>query len=119
MLAYLVVNNSFVSVEYTEDISDMKYQLCHLNSEEYFIQQNMIRISNIYVSIHMYILKFLYICWVRENVQHSMLSKPDYKNISIDKYYQVILQTFMLSLCVFVTRSLILVYLKVISNIQC
>ena len=76
MLAYLVVNNSFVSVEYTEDISDMKYQLCHLNSEEYFIQQNMIRISNIYVSIHMYILKFLYICSVRE-----MSNIPCYLNL--------------------------------------
>ena len=48
-----------------------------------------------------------------------MLSNPDYNNIYIYNYYRVILQMFMLALCVFVTGSLTLLYMEVIANIQC
>ena len=48
-----------------------------------------------------------------------MLASPDNDNISIHSYYQEILQKFMLVLYVFITHSLTLVYLSVISDIQC
>ena len=50
---------------------------------------------------------------------HSVLDHLEYNNISIDSYYQALLQTFMLELYVFITHSLTLVYLKVIANIKC
>ena len=48
-----------------------------------------------------------------------MLDNPDNKNISIQKYDQEILPIFMLSLWLFIIRSLNLVYLELISKIQC
>ena len=47
-----------------------------------------------------------------------MLGNTEYSNISIHSCRQEILQTYMLALCAFVTSSLILVYLKVITNIK-
>ena len=46
-----------------------------------------------------------------------MLVNPEYHKISIVKYYQEILQTIMLELCVFISSSLNLVYMQVISYI--
>ena len=116
MLAYLVINNIFVSDIYI--IANMKCQLCHLHLEQDFIQQNIFRISDIYVSITEFLHQLIYISWGRNNSQHSMLDNPDYNNISIDKYYRNIFQTFMLSLHVYVTRSFTMIYLEVISIIQ-
>ena len=48
-----------------------------------------------------------------------MLDNPDYNNISIEKYKQEILTTFMVALREYVTRSLNLLYMEVIDNIQC
>ena len=55
----------------------------------------------------------------QENSQHSMLANPRYNHISVDNYNREILQKLMLSLCVYVTHSLTLVYMEVIFNIQC
>ena len=52
-------------------------------------------------------------------MQESMLANPEYNILSTDNYYQGILQTFMLALCVSVTGTLTIVYLKVIDNLQC
>ena len=54
----------------------------------------------------------------QNNFQHSMLFNHDYNNISIDNYKREMFQTFMLTLRVYVTYSLTLVYLEVISKIQ-
>ena len=48
-----------------------------------------------------------------------MLTNPDYNKISIDNYKQEIFLEFMLALYLYVTTSLIMLYLEVISNIQC
>ena len=48
-----------------------------------------------------------------------MLANNEYNNISIEKYYQEIFLTFILTLCVFVTSSLTIVYLGVIAKIKC
>ena len=67
----------------------------------------------------MSLLKLVYICWVRENIQHYMVDIPDYNNISIGKYKQEILQIFMLALHVYVKNLLTILYMEVIANIQC
>ena len=48
-----------------------------------------------------------------------MLDNPEYNYILTEKFDLERLQTFMSSLCVYITISLILVYLEVITNIQC
>ena len=72
-----------------------------------------------YVSINAYLLHLTYICWGRQNFHHSMLANSGYNNISIENYNQEIMNIFMLSLRLYVTSSLALVYLEIISNIQC
>ena len=85
--------------------------------------QNMIKINDIYVSINAslfdYIYISIYIRWGRKHIQHSMLSHPAHNNISINNYYQERLQTFMLSEWLFITRSLNILYLEVITNFPC
>ena len=53
------------------------------------------------------------------NLHHSMFNKPYNNTISIDNSEQEIFQTFMLALRVYFTHLLALLYLEVISNIQC
>ena len=48
-----------------------------------------------------------------------MLSNTDYNKVSIDNRKQEILMTFMFALNLYVTSSLTLVYLELISKIQC
>ena len=48
-----------------------------------------------------------------------MLANPENKNISIHNYDQEIFMKFMLALWLFIIRSLTLVHLKVIDNIEC
>ena len=84
----------------------------------YFIQKNMIKIYEIYVSTTGSQLQIIYICWFRENIQHSMLDNHNYNNLSIENYKREILPTFMLALHVYFTHSLTLVYLKVIVDNQ-
>ena len=79
----------------------------------------MIKISDIYVFIAMSLLQFIYTNYDRKNTQHSMLANTINKNIFNYNCYQEILHTFMLSLCVFITGLLTLVYLEVIANTQC
>ena len=74
-------------------------------------------IAKFYVKITVSIIQFIYFCSERYNSQHSMSAIPENNNILINIYYQKILKTFMLELCVFVTCPLTLVYLEVISNI--
>ena len=76
-----------------------------------------IKIDEIYVSITVCILQLIYISWGRKNSQNSMLDNTEYNHISTDKYYQEILQEFMLALYVYVTLSLTLAYLDAIDNI--
>ena len=82
--------------------------------------QNMIKISNIYVSITVSLFNYIYIyiCWGIKHIQHSMLAHPEYNNISINNYYQVILQTFMLAEWLFIACSLNTFYPEVITNFQ-
>ena len=79
----------------------------------------MIKIADIYISIARSLLQLIYIRCGRENIQYSMLDHPEYYNISIDSYNQENYHTFMLALCVVVTRSLTLVCMEVIANIKC
>ena len=65
ILVCLVIDNCFVSDVYMEYIDDRKFQLHHLHLEQYFIQQNMIKVSDIYVRITVSILQFVYISWGR------------------------------------------------------
>ena len=88
MLEYFVVHNIFFSDVYMEDTSKMKYQLNHTHLDQYFIQQSIIKYSNIYVSITVYLLWLICISWGRGNSQHSMLANTEYNNISVDNYYQ-------------------------------
>ena len=48
-----------------------------------------------------------------------MLAHPDFKKKTIDNYKQERFMRFMLALCVFVTCSLTLVNVEVITKIQC
>ena len=80
---------------------------------------NMITISDIYVRTTVYLLQVIYIRWCRGNIQFSMSANSDFKNISMDNYKQELLTQFMLSLCVFVTSSLNILYVEVISKINC
>ena len=61
MLASFIFHNKFVTVVLGEDIPDMKYQLHHLHSEEYFFQQKKETIANISISIYVLTLHLLYI----------------------------------------------------------
>ena len=79
----------------------------------------MIKITDIYVSITVFLLQLIYICWDTKNRQYSMLANYDYKNISIENYKREALHAFMLVLCLSVTRSSTLVYLQVKYNIKC
>ena len=65
ILVCLVIDNCFFYDVYMEDIDDRKFQLHHLHLEQYFIQQNMIKVSDIYVRITVSILQFVYISWGR------------------------------------------------------
>ena len=69
MLSYLVIINSFVSDLYMKYIANMKCQLHHIHFEHCFIEQNQQTKSEIYVSIPVYLLQFIYIYWGRENSQ--------------------------------------------------
>ena len=83
----------------------------------HLFKNNMIKISDIYVSTTGSILQLINFHWCRKNSQNSMLANPDFNNISIENYEQEILQTFMSEFCLFVTCSLNIVYPEVIVNI--
>ena len=77
---------------------------------------NMIKISNIYVGTNGSLLQQIKIGQCRNNSQHYLLDHPNFKN---NYYYeQEILLIFILSDVVYITRSLNLIYVKVIFNIQ-
>ena len=88
MLSSSVIINRFVSDVYMEDITNMKCQLRRLHSDKYFLQKHMIKIANIYGNINVHLLRFIYISWVRENIQHSTLANLEYDKISNYKYYK-------------------------------
>ena len=75
--------------------------------------------SDIYVGITLSILHLIYISRGSKNSQQSMLDNPDKNNISIENYYQEILQTFILLFYVYFPNSSTIVYLETIANIQC
>ena len=117
MVLSLVIHNIF-SLVYTQKMYPTWNVIFAINIwGNILFNKNMIKLSNIYVSIIFSLLLLMFICWGMENIQHSMLANPEYNNISIDNYYQEIFQTFMLALCVFITHSLTLVYLEVRANI--
>ena len=76
--------------------------------------KNMIKIGDVYVSITVYLLQIIYICLGSGNRQHQMLANPEYNNISVDNYYQDILQIFLKN---FLNMSPL--HILVIYNIQC
>ena len=80
---------------------------------------NMINISDIYVSITESLLHMINISRCRENSLHYMLAHLDFKDNLIDNYKREILPIFMLADGEHITFSLNLVYVEVISNIKC
>ena len=78
-----------------------------------------INFADIYVSITVSLLQQINICWCRNNCQYSMPAHPEFKNIPMENYKREILLTFMLADCLYVTHSLNLANVEVISNIQC
>ena len=111
MLAYLEILNSFSSGIYMDDIADMICQIHHVHLYKYLILENMIKISDIFVSITVSLLQLIYIIWVRKNTQTYLLPNYNYNNISTKNQKREILQTFMSAFCLYVTSSLTLVYL--------
>ena len=91
-----------------DDIANIKCQLHHLHLEKYSLNKNMIKISNIYVSINVSLLQGIYIHYTRENSQHSILYNTEYNNILVENITKKDFQTFMLELFVDVTHSLTL-----------
>ena len=65
----------------------------------------MIKISDIYVSTPVYLLQQISLYQGRNNSQHYMLARPDFKNISIDTYRREMFPTFMLIAGVYITCS--------------
>ena len=66
---------------------------------------NMIYIATVCLCSTVDLLKMIYICGSWEDILHSMLVNPDYKNILIENYKQETFLTFMLTLHLYVTRS--------------
>ena len=56
MLSSLVIHNSFESDAYMDNIDEMKFQLRHLHLGEYFILFKNIKVSDIYISITVFLL---------------------------------------------------------------
>ena len=101
------------------------------------VRANMDDISEMICQIFQYYIQrqydqdFLHLCyhyWVSnsadkysqdQDIQYSLIAHPYFNNISIENYKQEILATFMLTLPVFTTISLNLLYLEVIVNIKC
>ena len=79
----------------------------------------MIQIADIYVSTTGYLLHMINIRQYRLNSQHYLLAHHDSNRISIDNYKRNIFPTFMLADGVYNTRSLNLLYMEVLVNIQC
>ena len=88
MLEYFVVHNICFYGVLMKDISNKKYQLRHIHLDQYFIQQNIIKISGISASITVYLVRLIYISWGMGNSQQSMLANTKYNNVSVDNYYQ-------------------------------
>ena len=80
---------------------------------------SVINVADIYGSTTGFLLTQINIHRGRENSQHYMFAYPCSNNITIDSYKQEMFTTFMLEDCVYITRSLNLTNVKVISNIQC
>ena len=93
--------------------------ILYVNFYNILFTNNMIKISNIYVSNTEYLIQQINMFWCRKNRQHYMLAHPDSNNISIDSYEWERLPTTMLADFVYVTRLLNLIYVEVIANFQC
>ena len=78
-----------------------------------------INVSDIYIITTGFLPPQINIHQGRENIQNYMFDFTDYNNISMDSYKQEMFTTFMLEDCVFITCSLNLANVEVISNIQC
>ena len=89
---------SYVHMEYTAKI------ICQIF--QYSIQQFYDEIFDICVSITGYFLQGINIHQRSKNSQHFMLDHPNFHNISIYTYKQLIFPTFMLSYDVYTTRLL-------------
>ena len=119
MLASLVNIYSCVSDVYMDDIADMACRFTIYIWINILIKKNMIIIHDIDVSYIMSLLQLKFIYWQIENIQHSLLNNTHYNNIAFQKYDQKQFETLMLEIYVFIESSLTIVYLEVISNIQC
>ena len=76
-------------------------------------------VAKIYVSTNVSLLPQINIHRRRKNSQHYMLAHPDLNDISIDTHKQEIFTIFMVEDYVYITCSLDLVKVEVITNIQC
>ena len=79
----------------------------------------MIKISEICVGITGYLLHHISIHPFSKNIKHSMLAHPNFNNISIENYKREQFPTFVLSDGEYITRSLNLLKVELIANIQC
>ena len=64
----------------------MKCQLHHSYLGNILSNKYMINIFNIYVSITVSLLQFIYIILGRKTIQHKMLDNTEYNKKSIDNY---------------------------------
>ena len=97
-----------------DDIANM---ICH--TLYYFIQQQHDQNCHIYVNTSWSLRPLINICRWNKKGQRSMIANPGNSKILIDNYKWEILMSFKLSFYLFVTSSLNLVYVEVLSNIQC
>ena len=97
----------------------MTYHTWYVRFSNIIFNNNMIKISEIYVSTTVSLLNMIYFCHNKENIQHSMWDHSYFKTNSMETTNEKYWQNFILSQCVFVTSIFTLVYLEVIANIQC
>ena len=76
----------------------MIYLTLYVRFSNILFNNNMIKISGIYVGTTGYILQMINISWCRGNSQHSMSDNTYFNHISMEKYKQEILPKFMLAI---------------------
>ena len=95
------------------------YTTWYSNFYNIILNNNMIKTVNVYISTAWYLLYQIHIRWYNINIQHDMLDYFYFINILITNCKKDICLKYMLEYCVYVTRLLNSVFLKLISTIKC
>ena len=82
------------------------YLTLYIIFSDILFNNNMMKISYIYISIVGYLLQVINIRQCREHISPSMLDHPDFNYIPIDTYVWEMYSTFMLSYGVYITHPL-------------